>query len=118
MSDHDQALAEREETRAEREADASEHHQRLMVLHYRYTVGREVGRRSERVTVGPWCPAGVARQIPMAADFAAWVMERHAQPEAVIAALFAGELHKIDADLIRYAEARAQADADSLVVEP
>jgi hypothetical protein len=54
----------------------------------------------------------------MAQDFASWVMEHHPSPEAVIAALFAGELHRIDDDLLRYADERAQADADALVVEP
>jgi len=114
VSDHDLILAEREETRAERDADAREHHQRLMALHYRYRLSHPVWRAAERVRSGSWCPAGTAREVPMPVDFGHWAVERHPDASTLFAALFADRADEV---MLAYAEDRARADADALEVE-
>jgi hypothetical protein len=117
MSDHDLILAERAEDRAQADADRRERHFAHMQAHYRNLIRRPTFRQSEIVDAGPWCPAGSSKRITMAADFAAWVMETHPNPDRIIAALFMWHTDTVDRDLLRYADERAAADADALEAE-
>jgi hypothetical protein len=110
--------AARHEDRAQAKADARDRHFATMRTHYAETIRRPSWRESEIVNAGPWCPVGSSRRVTMAADFAAWVMETHPNPDRIIATLFMGRIDTVDRDLLRYADERAAADADALVVEP
>jgi hypothetical protein len=114
MSDHDQALAERAEDRAQADAERRERIYAVMHSHYRWVVVSATRRRAELVAPGPWAPAGWApagleRDITLSQDFAYWVEQHHPNPTAVVAALAADAA---DEHFDRYARARAEADAD------
>jgi len=111
LTERDLILAEREETRAERDAEARARHQRVMQMHYRWAMADLTLRRNDRVRSGPWCPAGTDREVRMSVDFSHWVEQHHASPTRVLAALFEDRADDI---LARYADARARADADAL----